>query len=468
MELSKDNDRVRLEVVRKLLRYVPVVKKEQNGTDTSLTVSYKGRADEGEFYHYPLILDPDGSLWREANRYLLSKLNGVLDPNHRTLESIAQDLAYFRQWQLDEDIDFLATPKRPRARPTYRFCTHLHDEIRFQTIKPSTAKRRMSSIQGFYRWLEKEGCKFEFPLWQESEASISFSDAKGLTHQKPVVSTDLTRSFRISKQTSEFSEHINDGGKLRPLTLDEQTAIVRSLKKIANTEMSLSFLLALTTGARLQTIFTLRLGDFQGIPRSQSTAVRVKVGNGTLVSTKFGKQMVLLIPVWLYQRIQVYLRSERYEKRLERSKHVYPCRDQQYAFLTRAGQPYYMAANDPFTSLFRSPPRGNAVTQFIKQQLKPELLMAGHDFEFRFHDLRATFGMNILESQLQSFEISGAVDQKKPEFLQVLMYVRERMGHTRLSTTEAYLNYRQKYDLACQAQSDYEVYLQQVMSNEGD
>lgn len=38
--------------------------------------------------------------------------------NHRTLESIATDLAYFRSWLEEEEIDFLVITPRARARPT--------------------------------------------------------------------------------------------------------------------------------------------------------------------------------------------------------------------------------------------------------------------------------------------------------------------------------------------------------------
>ena len=41
------------------------------------------------------------------------------------------------------------------------------------------------------------------------------------------------------------------------------------------------------------------------------------------------------------------------------------------------------------------------------------------------------------------------------------------MGHSQLSTTEAYLNYRHKYHLAVNIQSEYEAYLQQLISSVG-
>ena len=116
-----------------------------------------------------------------------------------------------------EDIDYLDVPSRPHSRPTYRYCTFLHDDIRFRHIKPGTAKRRMITVQNFYRWLEDDGKQFKFPLWLENEASLMFKDTRGFMRKKSFVSTDLTMSFRAVRGSNEYSEYINDGGKLRPL-----------------------------------------------------------------------------------------------------------------------------------------------------------------------------------------------------------------------------------------------------------
>lgn len=467
----KLNFRVRVEVIRKLECYEPSTVKPV-GSNVCST------ADEGcayyrqpprdvahdVFYHYPMIVDPDGSLWAEANRYLLSRLNGFVPVKHRTLESIAGDLAHFRRWLLEEEIDFLTDTARPRARPTYRYCAYLHDEIRFGKLKARTAKRRISSVQNFYRWLVVDGVKFEYPLWLENDAALMFKDARGFQKSKSVKSTDLTRSFRVVKSNDDYSEHIDDGGKLRPLPKDEQVALIHALKAIGNTEMTLAFFLALATGARLQTVFTLRRQNFLDEPYKGAVSHRIKVGDGTPVSTKYGKQMVLLVPLFLYRRVQVYMNSERCHQRMKLSKHVYPESSDQYLFLTRTGQPYYMAENDPFALLYRSPPRGNAVIQFIRQQLKPELYRHGYEFEFRFHDLRATFGMNLLESFVNQMSKAEPHLVVKADMIKALMLVRSRMGHTSIRTTEAYLNYREKYRVALDLQSEYEAYLESMLN----
>lgn len=463
--------KVRIVTIRQLELYEPTTAPIDNGDTAKLqqnTHTYSelayGKTTFKSYFHFPVIVDPEGSIWGEGSRYLLSRLRGVVPAKHRTLESLAADLGNFRQWALDEEIDYLKSHARTRANPTYRYCAHLHDEISFQNIKPGTAKRRMSSVQNFYRWLQYQGTHFEHPLWIENDLSLNFLDSRGFKHGKTVKSTDLTRSFKNTRNTDDYGEYIEDGGKLRPLPKSEQLAVVESLKRIGNTEMTLAFLIALTTGARLQTVFTLRCGDFQKPPRKGASACRIKAGIGTLVSTKYGKQIVLLIPLWLYTKVQIYLNSERYKARSDKTNHIYDRQDEQYIFLTKAGRPYYVAESDPYNRLYRTPPRGNAITQFIRQQLKPDLLEHGHEFELRFHDLRATFGMNLLEGKLDAINFGNTPPENNPSFFQLLMYVKERMGHSQLRTTEGYLNYRNKYKIAINIQSEFEDFIRSLIN----
>ena len=459
-----------METVRQLEVYEPTAARQGGasvpGAPTPYWLGQDGAGVEAVHGHFPLVVDPDGALWGDANRYLLSRLEGALQVSRRTLESIAGDLAHFRRWLLEEEVDYLVVHRRPRLRPTYRYCAFLHDLIRCGAIQPGTAKRRMSSVQGLYRWLERDGREFEYPLWIENDASVRYSDARGFLRSKAVKSTDLTQSFRSIKGSAEYDEYIEDGGRLRPLPKDEQVAVVEALQEIGNTEMLLSFLLALTTGARLQTVFTLRRFNFIDEPRKGAIACRIKIGRGTLVDTKYGKQMVILVPVWLYRRVQVYMRSPRC---LERAGDAAVSRDSggdQYLFLTRAGRPYYMAQSDPKLVEYRAPPRGNAVTQFIRQQLAPCLRDKGFGFDVRFHDLRASFGMNLLDASVNGRGFDRDNPAGSPEMFEVLMRIRERMGHSSLTTTERYLRYSSRGEYELGVQINYESFLDRI--SDGD
>ena len=471
-----DEFKIRVEICRKLKLYEPTcIGKHKSEISFKVnTQRYEYGFVEDDCYsmllfrHFPYVLDTDGSLWVDANRYLLSKLSGVFPPNHRTLMSIASALKYFRIWLIEQNINWKNIPSRNGAKPTYKFCWYLHDEVDFGKLAVSTAKQRMSIVQGFYRWIISENGEFENYLWLERDINVTYKDRRGFQRNKPISSTDLTRSFKLPNTGDDYSEYIQDGGRLRPLPAKEQLALTAALMSVGNTEMTLSFLFALTTGARLQTVFTLRKFNFSSIPRKGATSVRVKVGRSTMVNTKYGKQMVILVPVWLYQRFRIYLMSERYQLRKKKSKHIYKTEDEQYVFLTRLGRPYYLATNDAFSSLYHSPPRGNSVTKFIRQQIKPELEKNGYGFDFRFHDLRATFGMNLLEEKVQDQKTPTTQYENRPDYFKKLLYVKQRMGHSSLKTTQRYLNFRENYNIAMYVQSKFELHLKNVMENAGE
>jgi integrase len=413
-----------------------------------------------KYYHFPIVLQADSSPWKHATLYLLQKIDSIAPPNPRTLESIANDLVMFRRFLDDEKIDYLHFPKRKLRRPTYHYRTQLQQLMESGEISANTASRRVSSVIGFYRWLERQhDTSFEHPLWQESEISISFHNTHGSIHHKPVKTTDL--SVHVPKNREDYSEYINDSGKRRPLDKSEQVNLVTALKNIGNPEMMLAFLVALTSGARLQTVFTLRLVHFQTKLPEQLSEIPILVGMGTSIDTKFQRRMTLYIPRWLQEKIMVYINSERALKRRKISSHTFNNIGDQYVFLTRTGKPYYIANNDPFKINYRSPPRGGSVRQFIKSQLKPELIKLDAIFEFRFHDLRATYGLNLLEEKLSQ---SG----EKNSLFTSLMFIKTRMGHSKLSTTEHYLEYRKKYKLATHIQSEFEQHLVEVLQGGDD
>lgn len=411
------------------------------------------------FNQFPVLLNSNNAIWRHGTLYLLSKLESIKCPSAKTLESISGDLTNFKRYIDDNEIDYLKSPKRKMRRPTYRYRAYLQDLIVSGEISPNTASRRMSSAIGFYRWLERQhDVDFVYPLWSDKEVYIYFNDDKGFSQAKQIRSTDL--SVSIPKSREDYTECIQDGGKLRPLPREEQECLINALKAVGNPEMTLAFLIALTTGARIQTVFTIRLKHVMHDQTNTLNELPLLVGMGTSVDTKFQKQMTIFIPEWLQTRIKVYALSERAARRRKRSIHQFSSVEDQYLFLTQSGAPYYIAEHDPMISAYRYPPRGNSVRQFINTQLMPEIEKTGLVFTFRFHDLRATYGINILESRL------ARVVDGNGKLFDILMFIKERMGHSNIRTTERYLNYREKLNLALNVQSNFEHYLQNLVESE--
>lgn len=405
--------------------------------------------DIDNFLHFPILINKDGSLWKYGNLYLLSKLKKLKKPSHKSLDAISTDLKYFMNFCDKENVDYLSAPRK-LLRPTYLYRSYLHKLLKKEKIAGSTIKRRMSAVIGFYEYLiNQEGIKFKYPLWESGFTSISYKDNYGFKQSKTVETKDVLMVASTSNPDL-FDDAIVDGGRLLPLTKEQQIALLKALKTIGNTEMLLGFLIALTSGAIIQTVFTLRLKHFKRIPTESEQEIRIKVGYGTSCDTKFNKIHTLFIPAWLYRKIRIYINSPRATKRRNKAKHIFDTNDYQYIFLSNRGVPFYTAYDDPYRDLYRDAPSGGTIRQFISKTLLKKLNNDGFAFTFSFHDLRASFGMNLLD------KLMPLVNKKEIELSSALNRIKERMGHSSLLTTERYLNFREINKIKELAQDDYE------------
>jgi len=409
-----------------------------------------------EYCHFPLILDPSQSLWEIGCLYLLKKLESFKQPNPATLASQAADLIAFMNFLEERQLKYSVIPRRKAARPTYQFRFHLQDQVNSASIAQTTANRRMNAVINFYRWISKyKGYEFQYPAWTERSAIIKFENHIGLQQSKMVQTTNL--GFRTCSSSDGFGNYIFDGGKLKPLSKQKQISVLKALMDLGNVEMTLIFLLALSTGARLQTICTLRLSCLRADHKITDGEVRVAAGPGTLIDTKLNKSAIVYIPVWVLNKIRTYSKSPRAHHRRQRNL-VYGNSDEQYIFLTKGGSPYYMGRKDPSIGLVKRIPSGNSITQFIRSYLIPKLKELGHPFEFRFHDLRATYGVNLVEINQKKLT-SGTITYQK-----LKNFIRERMWHERTETTDGYLQFKSEQKFLTEVQKDYENHLNMLMN----
>ncbi len=228
------------------------------------------------------------------------------------------DLVDFRQFIDDKQLDFKVFPKRQRERPTYAYRAHLHESIRLGEISSSTARGRISTLIQFYSWMIQEGvCEPENPPWKKKAMGISFSDDKGFTKIKNVTSTDL--SIKVPRASNPFHPTIADDGKLRPLEAKEQEALLDTLKELQNTTLALIHYVALLTGARIQTVLTMRVRHVRLKLADNVDPVTLPVGPGTGIDTKRDKKFSIYIPRKIYERLRVYSYSPEASKRRQRS-----------------------------------------------------------------------------------------------------------------------------------------------------
>lgn len=399
---------------------------------------------------FPVVLDRAGAPWGLANNFLLSKLEAEARPNMKSYASMAHDLGSYREW-LDEhsnpDELLFHFPRNKQARATYRYRGHLMQKIYARELAPATAKRRMSVVISLYRWLVEEKLfEPDFPLWQERQYLLSIKNTQGFSMMKSVASTDL--SIKAPKTDDPFEGTIQDGGKLRPLTGEEQQWVMEAARALGNTEMQLLILFMLLTGARIQTACTLRVRHFTsenphfGKALSRDVSIfKLPVGPKAGIDTKNDKSMVLQVPRALYEVMRTYAQSKRAKRRRELAAGGE--NPDQYLFLTQQGSPYFTGkdealAFDPHLKR-RHQKTGGTVRQYLKDHLIP-YVRKHHDknFHFRIHDLRASFGMNQTDVQLALVE-KGVITLHKARIAVMAL-----MGHESSATTDLYLNYRKQ------------------------
>ena len=412
------------------------------------------------FNLYPVVLDSEGIPWPEANIYILDKIKNSLKPNMLTFSNIASDLVAYRQFLDDSDIDWLKFEKNKLYRPTYRYRAYLRTLIESKLLSISTAKRRMSSVISFYRYLHDEKVFTpENPTWKNKEYYIDIKSNYGIPYVKKVSSTDI--SIHQPKPNPLIDETIMDGGQLKPLSKEEQVLLINALLQLGNIEMLLIHLVALASGARIQTILTFRLHHFKkNLENSNLLEIKIPAGIGTDIDTKNDKKMVLHIPLWLYQKLHIYSISENAAKR--RAKSLLGNADTQYLFLTNRGMPYYqskkeMNSFDQEFSLHHMK-NGQTVRQFIKDKIIPFIQKEKEGFTYRFHDLRATFGMNLTDQQLEYVTTGEKSLNEAREF------VRVRMCHESSATTDLYLKYRQNSAYIREVSSAYSDFLENLVN----
>jgi len=400
-----------------------------------------------------IILNPDGSIWIQGSLYLLSRALDYNPADYKTIESIARDLVDFRSSLNEHDIDYLVFPLNLLKRPTYAYSSILNERAK-RKDSPEVERRKLSCMIKFYKWLKREDPNFQpaYAMWIDRVRHIKNEDSEGRSVWREVTSTDLS----ISHSAAESIDVIKDGGKLRPLQPHETESILKALVEDDNIEMMLMFAIALTSGARIQTVGTLRVSNIYIRNAPVERLIPTKAGRGELVESKRNKPIRVYIPYWIHKRLEVYVKSLRYKSRLElRGGND---NSDPYIFLTRAGRPYYMSKADEEYCSTPETIDGGAVRVYISRLRSKILKAEGKNINFSFHDLRATFGMNLLN------ELMEQVDAGKRTLSSALNYLRKRMSHSDLKTTMGYLRYYEDVELAYEAQTRFEDRIERMMS----
>ncbi|MFV7443446.1 hypothetical protein ACNPMZ_12060 [Acinetobacter pittii] len=216
------------------------------------------------------------------------------------------------------------------------------------------------------------------------------------------------------------------------------------LDKYATRSLQLMCSIAFHSGARLQTICTIKVKNIKDLLvnndiTSNNTYI-LRVGAGSGIDSKGDIPYFLELPTWLVERIYEYILSDTWKERSKKS--YYKSLDENYIFLTGKGAPFYTSKsniNDIKNIVLRDSKeidikiyKGHAVRKNFDDIVKKIQLDFPWFGNIRFHDLRATFGMNIITT----LQARGLNNQKCVD------YLKKRMGHNNIQTTWLYLDHK--------------------------
>jgi integrase len=360
---------------------------------------------------FPQIFFSIGEPWHEANRYAFYRYYD-LQKDIKTVHREMSHLARYANWLEEVGVHWLHFPKKKSERCLFRFRGHLIELRDDALLAPSTASQVMNSVIAYYRWASANGYADErSKLFDDKNKVISFFDKVGFSRTLSVVSTELSIPNRARTGVC-----LEDG--LTPINQASTLTLMAYLAEHRNYELYLMAKVALQTGCRHETVTTLKIDALENAYSDYTLTklMRVKVGPGTGVDTKFDVYGEVYFPESLVNELVSYFNSS--EAILRRSK----AKDelQKNIFITSRGNRY---TNQTFGTLLH--------------RLKSELVEAGHtEFgRFKFHQLRATFGTMLMRALLDTQKITS---------LNAIEFVKEAMLHKHASTTWKYIQFLEK------------------------
>lgn len=419
-----------------ILKSYKALNEESNALHESL------EAGKDTYINLPCIIKSNGYIWEQASLYFQGLLIDEC-ASYDTVKGIAYDLLDYCKFLESSKLKLLYLPEEKSERVTYRYHATLIDRINKRIISASSASNRINRIFKFYDYC------FENSIFEQKELKnrtrkmiykkIRISGERAGVIEHTIKSSDLAIKF---SQAQDSYDEILDGGRLHPLNHEEQLIFRDYLFKYGRRNFQLICALGIHTGARLQTICTLRVKDIKNllinsIPRKYDDTYALTVGGNSGIDTKNNKKIKLYIPKWLVEEIYDYTNTVDWKNRAIGS--YYGLNEENYIFISKKHNAYYTSKNeinDRSKSLIESNfevQKGGTIRKNLKDIINIMIKNKEKIRVFSIHDLRATFGMNLLNFFLRNninYDFS-------------YHYISTRMGHSSYKTTDQYFrNYR--------------------------
>lgn len=416
---------------------------EGGDPETVFQLDEIGGGTDRDLFNFPFLFNAKNNPWHEANDYLLTLMSHKAPINRRTddVRRRASKLIDYLLFCEDNNLDWLDfSGARPSLRPTYRYFYHLINE---GTRSNQVINQYTAAVYHFYKYVAEQWHDLDMKR-VDTIKQVRFI----VQGSKGVKVMDAERRSQTRRTAAGISVPLGfvreDGEDLRPLSnreLGAFLAAIRNEKEWSAIER-LILMTSLMTGARKQTVLTMRLKHLKGFTESKLQPggdYKLHAGAGTGIDTKYDKPQVLYVPKQLAEELVTLSKSPimraRREKFRAQLKVSHPglsvAEDDMYLFLSDQGNCYYMAESDPRYTIVKSPQTGQ-VTETIKRKLIRKSL-SPIPKNFSYHWLRATFGFQLYQ-RLQVLVKDGAM---KPG--EDIDFIQSRMHHESRETTENYL-----------------------------
>lgn len=421
------------------------------------------RENEGDVYNFPVIFHRSGELWVEANSYLLNSVcqrqarSRPTDDVRRKAGKLLDYLLFCEEQGIDW-ADF--SGKRPSLRPTYRYYKNLVDRGDRSNV---VVNQYTGVVYDFYKFVSQNYHDIDLSRVDSvKQVRLLIEGSRGLRTIEVEKRSQTRRTAGISPVPIGFVR--DDGEDLRPLSNSQLSEFLRIIDSDGWSSFERIMLkVALMTGARRQSVLTLRLKHVKELStaevRSDGTCF-IKAGPGTGIDTKFDKPHKLYFPKQLVDDLEILVSSQIAVRRRKvfRARYLsqYPdlgplVEGDEYVFLSNQGNCYYMAKDDPRYRFVKSIPVGQVVDT-IRRKISS---YASREFPSAFtcHWLRATFAFQLYQL-LKPALLSGRL-----QYGEVISIIQHRMHHSDRSITEHYLKLFSLESDRLEAQEMYEARL---------
>lgn len=295
-------------------------------------------------------------------------------------------------------------------RPFTEFKWWLKEQYEEGYIAGSTARSYYSVVANFYMYHLQINTPFVSIPIEYEEVEVNQLDNDPFAHiaGRTVVKCVPKEKLDVSARSKE--------GSLKPFTVHEQEVFFTKLKKHGSEELLLICTLAILSGLRAKEIADLRVDMFADY-KDDDPHFELELGPKAKHKTKQQSELPVTIAGATVKMLKSYHVSSRYINRLNKFKSNGG--ERANVFITQRGGAY---SQHTISTLFN---------QFLHDHIYPEL----PDFSHDFHDLRVTFGVDVMNAALNVKNLSND---------EALRFTKSQMRHKKITTTLLYLSHFQK------------------------